>query len=72
MADRLIVAVIRVFNSGAPADLGVRSGVTNEYIGFNKSARHIRRYATYVADASIAGIATGTNTVFDTYDTAAP
>lgn len=73
MADRLIVVVIRVFNNGgAPNDLGVRSGVTNQYIGFNKPTRHLARYAAYVADASIAAVATNTNTEFDNYDQAAP
>lgn len=73
MADRLIVAVIKVYNNGgAPNDLGVRSGATNQYIGFNKPARHIARYAAYVADASIAAVATAANTEFDTYDQAAP
>lgn len=56
MPSRMIVAVIKVCPGGPPNDLGKQVGVTNEYRQFNKPTNHMVRYATYVADASIASI----------------
>lgn len=53
MANRLIVVTVKVYPTGQPNGLGNQVGATNEYSKFNKPTNHLKRYATYVADASV-------------------